>query len=316
MPPKVHLSRRIQSLASRTVLVTGASRGVGRAIAIRCARNGANVALLARSGAAPSHPSMTGTLREVKQQVEAAGGRAFAAEVDLRDEGAVVSAVRSAADHFGGIDAVVNNASALDLTARPSLKTFDLLHGVNGRGAYAVTEAATPALLESDMAHVLSVSPPLRTLLPAQAAEFAKFPVYATSKYQMTLLTLGLGAVSAGRLRANTLWPHWLLRSAATARIEQLDPMMPGFSHGLDPRRFAECVHAILVSDAEQESCLDSDLAFDGAPPPPRLDQVAVEDIFCTYGDDSGCSHGHRTRRSSRYWRGAESHAECAVATE
>jgi citronellol/citronellal dehydrogenase len=147
----------MSTLKDRTILISGASRGIGLAIALRCARDGANLALLAKT--AEPHPKLPGTLPEAAAAVEAAGGRALPILCDIRDGAAVAEAVAQAAAAFGGIDAVVNNASAISLTgtADTPLKRYDLMTGVNSRGTFAVTQAALPWLLKSDRAHILTI---------------------------------------------------------------------------------------------------------------------------------------------------------------
>ena len=150
----------MRTLKNKTVFITGASRGIGRAIALRCARDGANVVIAAKT--ADPHPKLEGTIHTVAAEVEAAGGKALPLQVDIRDERAVESAVNDTVDTFGGIDALVNNASAISLTgtlATP-VKRFDLMHSINARGTYLCSQLCLPHLLKSDNPHILTLSPP------------------------------------------------------------------------------------------------------------------------------------------------------------
>jgi citronellol/citronellal dehydrogenase len=200
------------SLAGRTVFITGASRGIGRAIALRCARDGANVVVTGKT--VEPHPRLSGTIHAVAAEVEQAGGRALAIQLDVRDEEAVDDAARRAADAFGGIDVLVNNASAISLspTAATPMKRYDLMQQVNARGTFACTQACLPWLERSGNAHVLTLSPPLN-LKPRW---FRDHLAYTISKYGMSMCTLGFAAEFADRgIAANSLWPRTTIATAA-----------------------------------------------------------------------------------------------------
>lgn len=205
-----------RSLKGKTLFITGASRGIGRAIALRAARDGANVAIASKT-AAP-HPTLPGTIHEVAREIEAAGGRALAIEMDVREETEIARAVARTADAFGGIDIVVNNASALFLAKTPDtpMKRFDLMHQVNVRGTFATTQAAHPHLAASGNAHVLVLSPPLN-LVPQW---FAEHCAYTMSKYGMSLCVLGMAEEfrDAG-IAVNALWPTTMIETAATRHM-------------------------------------------------------------------------------------------------
>jgi NAD(P)-dependent dehydrogenase (short-subunit alcohol dehydrogenase family) len=193
-------------LAGRTAFVTGASRGIGAAIAARLAAAGADLALFATS-ADESPGRLPGTVHSVARAVEAAGGRALALVGDIRRDEDVEAAVARAAEHFGGLDIVVNNAAAFDTTptSRITMKRYDLLHAVNARGTFLLSRAALPHLERSAAGHILSISPPL-TLEPRWLGAHL---AYTSSKYAVSMTTLGLAAELADRgIAANSLWPR------------------------------------------------------------------------------------------------------------
>jgi citronellol/citronellal dehydrogenase len=229
-------------LQGRTVFITGASRGIGREIAVRFARDGANLALVAKT--ADPHPKLPGTIHSVAAEVEAAGGRALALQLDIRDDAAVAAAVERAAGHFGGIDILVNNASAISLTDTPStpMKRFDLMFGVNVRGTFACTQACLPYLARGRASHVLNIAPP-PNLDPKW---FRDHTAYTMSKYGMSLCTLGMAAeFRASGIAVNSLWPRTTI---ATAAIEVHFP-----EHVLrasrKPAIMADAAHVIVQRD-------------------------------------------------------------------
>src|SRR5918992_1528972 len=180
----------MDSLSGRTILMSGGSRGIGLAIAVRAARDGARVALIAKT--AEPHPKLPGTIYTAAEEIEAAGGEALPIVGDIRDAEAVEAAVAQTAERFGGIDIVVNNASAINLAPMRDLpvKRFDLMQQINSRGTFVVTRAALPHLRESSHAHVLTLSPPLS----ADPRWLAGHSAYTLSKMGMTIITLGLAA--------------------------------------------------------------------------------------------------------------------------
>ena len=226
-------------LADRTILISGASRGIGLAIAERCARDGAKVALLAKT--AEPHPKLPGTLADAAAAVEAAGGRALPILCDIRDEDAVAAAVDQTAKTFGGVDAVVNNASAISLTgtADTPVKRYDLMTGVNSRGTFVVSQAALPWLLKAERPHVLTISPPL-DLSPKW---FAGHPAYSLAKYGMSLLTHGWAAEFRGRIACNCLWPRTTIDTAAIRNLLGGAEMA---ARSRTPAIMADAAHAIL----------------------------------------------------------------------
>src|SRR5687768_1114885 len=176
------------TLAGKTLFITGASRGIGKAIALRAARDGANVVVAAKTS--EPHPKLPGTIHSAAEEIEAAGGRALALMVDIRDEAQVETAVARAVERFGGIDILVNNASAIALTgtlATP-MKRFDLMHQINTRGTYACSQACIPHLQKAENPHILNLSPPLNM----EARWFAGHVAYAMAKFGMSMCVLGM----------------------------------------------------------------------------------------------------------------------------
>ncbi|HPP83286.1 MAG TPA: SDR family oxidoreductase, partial [Rubrivivax sp.] len=234
-----------RSLAGRTLFVTGASRGIGLAIARRAAADGANIVLVAKT--TEPNPRLPGTLASAAEEIVAAGGQALAVPTDIRDEAAVAAAVQAAVARFGAIDILVNNASAISLTPTPAtpMKRFDLMFGVNVRGTYCCTQACLPELIRSAAAgrrpHVLNMSPPLAM----KEHWFAPHVAYTMSKYGMSQCTLG----HAGELRphgigVNSLWPRTAI---ATAALQ----MIPGVDVGRcrRPEILADAAWFVLTSD-------------------------------------------------------------------
>lgn len=202
----------MSSLKNRTIFITGASRGIGREIALRCARDGANIVVAAKT--VEPHAKLEGTIFETAEAVEKAGGKALAIQLDVREELQVRDALGKAAAHFGGIDAVVNNAGAIGLTnaEMTAPKKFDLMMGINARAVFLVTHCALPYLKKSANAHVLSLSPPLNL-----SSKWLKpYIPYTLSKYGMTLLSLGMAEeLREQKIAVNTLWPRTLIATAA-----------------------------------------------------------------------------------------------------
>jgi citronellol/citronellal dehydrogenase len=204
-----------RSLQGRTLFITGASRGIGLAIARRAARDGANVAIAAKTDT--PHRSLPGTIYSAAEEVVAFGGRALPLVCDVREEDQVAAAIARTVEEFGGLDIVVNNASAVRLTgvAATPLARFDLMHSVNVRGSLAVLQKALPHLQRSDHAHVLSISPPLQL----EERWFAPHAPYSITKYGMSLLVLGAAAELRDRVAVNALWPRTAIDTAAMREI-------------------------------------------------------------------------------------------------
>ena len=202
-------------LTGRTVFISGGSRGIGEAIAVAVAKEGANVAIAAKTG--EPHPKLAGTIYTAVEAVEAAGGNGLPILCDIRDETAVSEAVKTAADHFGGIDVVVNNASAIQLTPTlaTDVKRYDLMTGINSRGTFVVTQACLPYLMKSDHAHILTLSPPL----DFNPNWFRNHAAYSLAKYGMSVLTMGWAAEFDGKIAANCLWPRTAIDTAAVRNL-------------------------------------------------------------------------------------------------
>ncbi|TAL87791.1 MAG: NAD(P)-dependent oxidoreductase [Rhodanobacter sp.] len=232
----------MSSLAGKTLFITGASRGIGLAIALRAARDGANIVIAAKS--VVPNPKLPGTIHTAAAAIEAAGGRALALQVDIREETQVRAAVAEAAEHFGGIDIVVNNASAIWLagTAETPMKRFDLMHQVNTRGTFLVTQSCLPYLRQADNPHVLMLSPP-PNLDPKW---FAPHTAYTIAKYGMSLCVLGMSAEFAALgIAVNALWPRTVI---ATAAIGMIDGVRA--EQCRTPEIVADAAHVILCRRA------------------------------------------------------------------
>jgi citronellol/citronellal dehydrogenase len=210
------------SLKNKTLFITGGSRGIGLAIALKAAADGANVAVAAKT--VEPHPKLEGTIHTAAAEIEKAGGRALPLQVDIRDEAAVKSALDQTAAKFGGIDIVVNNASAIQLTpvAQIDMRRFDLMHTINTRGTFMVSKFALPYLEKSANPHILMLSPPL------DMAEkwFAPHTAYTMAKFGMSQVVLGLAGELRGRVAVNALWPRTTIATAAIRNLLGGDAMM------------------------------------------------------------------------------------------
>ena len=241
------------SLKGKTLFITGASRGIGLAIARKAAADGANVAVAAKTDR--PHPKLPGTIHTAAEEIEAAGGCALALKVDIRDEQAVADAMAKTAEAFGGIDALVNNASAIYLAPTPEvpMKRYDLMHEVNTRGTFVCSQAALPYLVKADNPHILNLSPPLNM----EPKWFAPHVAYTMAKYGMSMCVLGMAAEFADDgIAFNALWPR---TGIATAAIE-LIAGSEALNHCRKPAIMADAAHIILTRDAREFTgrfCLD-----------------------------------------------------------
>jgi citronellol/citronellal dehydrogenase len=206
------------TLASKTLFITGASRGIGKAIALRAARDGANIVVTGKT--TEPHPKLPGTIHTAAEEIREAGGDALAVAMDVRDEAQVETAIAQAVDRFGGIDILVNNASAISLTPtlETPLKRFDLMHQVNTRGTFLCTQKAIPHLRRAANPHVLNLAPPLQSTLNARW--FAPHLAYTMAKYGMSLCVLGMAEeFKAEGIAVNALWPRTAIDTEAIRLI-------------------------------------------------------------------------------------------------
>lgn len=234
------------SLKGKTLFITGASRGIGLAIATRAARDGANIAIAAKSD--QPHPKLPGTIHTAAREIEAAGGKALPMQVDIRDENAVQEAAKRCAEYFGGIDILVNNASAISMTGTMETppKRFDLMFGVNVRGTFVCSQACIPYLKQSARngrnPHILNLSPPLSM----KAHWFAPHVAYTMAKYGMSMCVLGMAAeLKQDGIGVKALWPRTVIATAALHLIPLADP-----KRGRKPEIVADAAHVILTRAA------------------------------------------------------------------
>lgn len=231
------------SLSGKTMFISGASRGIGLAIAKRAARDGANIALVAKT--AEPHPKLSGTIYTAAQEIEDAGGQALPIVGDIRDGDSVEAAVAQTMAEFGGIDMCVNNASAINLGAitEVPLKHFDLMNDIEVRGTYAVSRACIPHLKHAENPHILTLSPPIR-LEP----EWLKPTAYMMAKFGMTLCALGVAQeLRAEGIASNTLWPRTLIATAAVQNLLGGDEAM---ARARKPDVYADAAYALLIKPA------------------------------------------------------------------
>jgi citronellol/citronellal dehydrogenase len=234
------------SLKNKTLFITGASRGIGLAIALRAARDGANIAIAAKTS--EPHPKLQGTIHTAAKEIEAAGGRALPVQVDIREEAQVVAALKRAAEHFGGIDIVVNNASAIQLTRTPEtdMKRYDLMHQINTRGTFMVSKYAIPYLEKASNPHILAISPPL----DMKERWFAPHVAYTMAKFGMSQVILGLaGELRTKGIAANALWPRTTIATAAIQNLLGGDAVM---RMSRTPEIMAEAAYRIFLKPAKQ----------------------------------------------------------------
>lgn len=231
------------SLEGKTLFITGASRGIGKAIGLAAAREGANVVIAAKSDV--PNPKLPGTIHTAAAEMEQAGGKALAVRCDIRDEAEIAAAVKAAVDRFGGIDVLVNNASAIFLagTLDTPMKRFDLMHQVNTRGTFACTQACIPFLAKAPNPHVLNLAPPLSM----KARWFAPHVAYTMAKYGMSMCVLGMAEeLRPQGIAVNALWPRTVIATAALNLLGGEETAR----HGRTPDVVADAALAILGRDA------------------------------------------------------------------
>jgi citronellol/citronellal dehydrogenase len=245
------------TLEGKTLFITGGSRGIGLAIALRAARDGANVVIAAKTK--DPHPHLPGTVQSACEEIERAGGKALGCITDIRSEEDVARAVHAAVERFGGIDVLVNNASAIQLTgtlATP-MKRFDLMHQVNARGTFLCTQACIPHLSKAENPHVLTLAPPLN-LAPRW---FGPHLAYSMAKYGMSLCVLGHAAeLQSAGIAVNALWPRTAIATAALRMLPGGDALS---QRSRSPEIMADAAHVILTGSARArtgEFCIDEDV--------------------------------------------------------
>jgi len=234
------------TLEGKTILMSGGSRGIGLAIGVRAARDGANVAVMAKTS--EPHPKLPGTIHTAVEEIEAAGGRGLAILGDVRDNDSIDEAVAKTVEAFGGIDICVNNASAINISKTPDLdpKRYDLMQDINTRGTFMLSRACIPHLEQSDNAHILTLSPPI-DLNPKWAGGQLG---YTIAKYGMSLCTLGLAEELKDReIAANSLWPRTLIATAAVMNLLGGEAAM---NQSRTPEIVADAAYAILTRPAAE----------------------------------------------------------------
>jgi citronellol/citronellal dehydrogenase len=233
------------SLKGKTIFITGASRGIGEAIAVRAAQDGANIAIAAKT--AEPHPKLPGTIHTAAAAIEKAGGKALPIVCDIRDEAAVESAVAQTVEAFGGIDIVVNNASAIFPmpTKDTPIKRWDLMHQVNARGTFLVTQKCLPYLEKAENPHILALSPPL----DMSTKWFAPHVAYTSAKYGMSLCILGWAGEFKGRIAANAIWPRTAIATAAIANVLVNED---AFKQCRKPEILAETAYRVMTKPAAE----------------------------------------------------------------
>jgi citronellol/citronellal dehydrogenase len=259
------------SLKGKTLFITGASRGIGLAIGLRAARDGANVVIASKT--TTPHPKLPGTIYTAAEEIEAAGGKALACEVDIRDENQIQKAVQQAVETFGGIDILVNNASAISLakTLDTPMKRYDLMHQINTRGTFACSQACIPYLKKAENPHILNMSPPLNM----ETRWFAPHVAYTMAKFGMSMCVLGMaGEFAEDGIAVNALWPRTAIATAAVQNLLGGDEMV---KHCRKPEILADAAHIILTRPSREFTghfCVDDEvLASEGIT---DLDQYAV----------------------------------------
>lgn len=254
-----------RTLKGRTLFITGASRGIGLAIALRAARDGANVAIAAKT--TEPHPKLPGTIFSAAAEVAAAGGRALPLATDIREEGQVASAVERTVQQFGGIDILINNASAISLTgtAATDMRRFDLMHDINTRGTFLCSKLCLPHLERAANPHILMLSPPLNI----EERWFAPHLAYSLAKFGMSLCVLGLaGELRARGIAVNALWPRTVIGTAAL-QIAMHGAGAEELRRVRSPEILADAAHAILTRDSRSFSghyCIDDEILREEGP--------------------------------------------------
>jgi citronellol/citronellal dehydrogenase len=233
------------SLKGKTLFITGASRGIGLAIGLKAARDGANVAIAAKTDT--PHPKLPGTIHSAAKEIEAAGGKALPLVVDVREEESVKNAIERTVATFGGLDIVVNNASAIQLTpvTQTDMRRFDLMHQINARGTFVTSKHAIPHLEKAANPHILMLSPPL----DMQEKWFAPYTAYTMAKFGMSLVVLGLaGELRPKGIAVNALWPRTTIATAAVKNLLGGDALM---RRSRTPEILSDAAYAVFAKPAK-----------------------------------------------------------------
>jgi len=247
----------MSNLQGKTLFITGASRGIGKAIALRAARDGANIIIAAKT--TEPHPKLPGTIYTAAEEIEKAGGKALPCVVDIRDEQQIAAAVAKAVETFGGIDILVNNASAISLTGtlETPMKRFDLMHGINTRGTFACSQACIPYLKKASNPHILNNSPPLNM----EARWFAPHVAYTMAKFGMSMCVLGMAEeLRSDGIAVNAIWPRTVIATAAVQNLLGGDETIRGCR---TPEIMADAAYAILTKPSREFTgnfCIDEEV--------------------------------------------------------
>ncbi|MBA57408.1 MAG: short chain dehydrogenase [Pseudomonadales bacterium] len=260
------MSKALDNLAGKTLFITGASRGIGKEIGLKAARDGANVVIAAKT--TEPHPKLEGTIYTAAEEIEAAGGKALPLVVDVRHEELVAEAMQKAVDTFGGIDILVNNASAINLsnTLSVDMKRFDLMHQINFRGTFLCSKLAVPHLKNAENPHVLNLAPPLST----NSRWFSPHLAYSMAKFGMSFCVLGMAEeFSRDEIAFNALWPRTAIATAAvqnhlggdtTVKLSRLPTIMADAAYEIFKRPSAECTGNFFIDDEVMASAGVTDL--------------------------------------------------------
>jgi citronellol/citronellal dehydrogenase len=273
----------MSNLAGKTLFITGASRGIGLAIALRAAQDGANIAIAAKT--AEPHPKLPGTIYTAAKEIEAAGGKALPLIVDVRSEENVEEAIQKTVDTFGGIDILVNNASAIGLTPTEAtdMKKYDLMHNINTRGTFLCSQKAVPHLRKAENPHVLNLSPPLNM----EARWFQNHVAYTMAKFGMSMCVLGMSAEYASEgIAFNALWPRTAIATAAVnnhlggdaiMKISRTVDIMSDAAHVILTKSSREFTGNFCVDDEVMASVGVTDLKKYQVNPELSIDQLAPD---------------------------------------
>ena len=246
----------MSDLKGKTLFITGASRGIGLAIALRAARDGANIVIAAKT--TEPHPKLPGTIYTAAEEIEKAGGKALPYVVDVREEAQIQAAVQKAVETFGGIDILINNASAISLTKTTDtpMKRYDLMHQINTRGTFACSQACIPFLKKAANPHILNISPPLQM----ETRWFAPHVAYTMAKFGMSMCVLGMaGELAADGIAVNALWPRTTIATAAVQNLLGGDEVVKG---SRKPDIMADAAYIILTKPSREftgQFCIDDE---------------------------------------------------------